>query len=112
MLNKLGTLISTSLFGIKIGEDKYGNIYYNSKNNKKRWVIYFKNNDASSVPPEWQSWLTKTTNDIPKTYNPKYDWQLEHEPNKTGNINLLNKKVINNTLYTAWTPNNKKKEKN
>ena len=117
MLSKIGTLISTNLFGINVGKDKYGNIYYNSKNDKKRWVMYFKNNDASSVPPEWQSWLTKTTNDLPKDDIPKYDWQLEHEENQTGDTNLLDKKINNNilkknTAYSAWTPENKEGSNN
>jgi len=115
MLNQLGTIITTKLFGIKVGIDEYGNTYYNSKNSDRRWVMYFKNNDASSVPAEWQSWLTKTTNILPKVEDSKYAWQLEHKANDTGSTSLINNKTIKNNqknaAYSAWTPQNKKGEK-
>ena len=99
MLNNLGTIISTFLFGKRIGEDNFGNIYYLNKNNK-RWVLYYKNNDASSVPPEWQAWLTFTVNDLPnkKYYDPRkwirdgeltFKERLKKSFNDLNNINTI-----------------------
>ena len=108
MFSKLGTLLSTFLVGTKVGNDKYGNNYYSLRNGKNRWVIYYKNNDASSVPPEWQAWLTRTNNNIPKSDKLKYNWQIEHTPNATGSIKAIkgNNKV--QKIYNAWNPKNSK----
>ncbi len=108
MFSKLGTLINTALIGKKVGNDKYKNTYYYSQNENKRWVIYYKNNDASSVPPEWQAWLTKTINNIPASDKLKYNWQIDHSPNTTGNINNLKDTNKVDKLYNAWDPTNKK----
>ena len=35
LINNLGTILYTLFYGIKVGEDKLGNIYYISKINKK-----------------------------------------------------------------------------
>lgn len=111
MFNKIGTLINTKLFGKRIGKDNFGNVYYVSKNNKqkKRWVIYFNNNDASSIPPEWQGWLTHTIKDSPilKKAN-KYKWQIAHKPNLTGSKSIYdidNTELRNSSnIYSAWNP--------
>ena len=117
MFNNLGTILSTKLFGKNIGKDSFDNFYYISKNknNKKRWVIYYKNNDASSVSPEWQSWLTSTSDEIPNIKNTlRHQWQIEHEPNLTGLDNLYlnyNKNLKKNKkYYSSWIP--KKEIKN
>ena len=47
-----GTLLSTWLHGNRVGADKFGNRYYQSKDAKRRWVIYAGTVDASRVPPE------------------------------------------------------------
>ena len=111
MLNNLGTIINTILFGKKTGEDNFGNIYYSNKNNK-RWVLYYKDNDASSVPPEWQAWLTYTINDIPNNNNKK-KWQIKHEPNNTGLNYILNKnneeEKTEISSYNSWAPNKREK---
>jgi|TARA_B110000263_G_C15143596_1_gene434467 NADH:ubiquinone oxidoreductase subunit len=111
MFNNLGTILSTKLFGKNIGKDSFHNFYYISKNkkNKKRWVIYYKNNDASSVSPEWQSWLTSTSDEIPNKKNTfRHQWQIEHQPNLTGLDNLYLKSNINlqnnNKYYSSWVP--------
>lgn len=112
MLNNLGTIINTLLFGKKIGEDDFGNLYYLNKNNK-RWVIYFKNNDASSVPPEWQSWLTHTVKNTPNRKDKKKKWQIKHQPNSTGINYILNKnneeKKDDISSYNSWSPNKRGK---
>ena len=107
MFNNIGTIINTILFGKKTGEDSFGNIYYINKS-KKRWVVYNKNNDASSVSPEWQAWLTYTLNEIPNNNSKKNKWQIKHQPNTTGISNIMIKSTKNNKekkpLYTSWSP--------
>ncbi len=108
MFSNLGTLITTIFFGEKVGQDEFKNKYYNSKNKKKRWVIYFGKNDASSVPPEWQAWLTKTVNNLPSNTTKKHSWLISHKPNTTKNINMNDKYANNNhsshLTYKPWKP--------
>ena len=100
-----GTRIKTILFGKFVGEDSFGNKYYESKN-KKRWVIYSGEIDASKIPVEWYSWIHFTPNKIEKKHIiDKYNWQKPHQPNLTGtdkayfpnkNKNAVKKK------YKSW----------
>jgi NADH dehydrogenase len=107
MFNNLGTIINTLLFGKKAGEDSFGNIYYLNKNSK-RWVVYYKNNDASSVPPEWQAWLTYTSNKIPQKNIKREKWQISHQANTTGIDYIFNKNTKNKETekpsYSSWSP--------
>ena len=80
----LGTRLQTILFGKFIGQDDFGNKYYESKKGK-RWVIYSNEVDASNIPVEWYSWIHFTSNKIEKNHNfKKYTWQKTHQPNLTG----------------------------
>jgi NADH dehydrogenase len=80
----LGTRIKTILFGKLIGEDSFGNKYYESKKGK-RWVIYYGEVDASKIPVEWFSWMHFTPNKIEKNHQlEKYEWQKPHQENLTG----------------------------
>lgn len=82
-LHKSGTLV---------GEDKYGNKYY--ENNRyfyirDRWVDFNRkvcfDHDATMIPPEWHRWIHHTT-DLPPNKHPPvhYDWMLDHTQNFTG----------------------------
>ena len=80
----LGTRIKTILFGKFVGQDSFGNKYYESKNGK-RWVIYSGEIDASKIPVEWFSWIHFTSNKIEKNHDlKKYNWQKPHQSNLTG----------------------------
>ena len=81
----LGTLVSTWLSGRPVGSDKFGNRYYESKDRKRRWVVYTGTIEASRVPPDWHGWLHHTFAD-PPTVVPlkKKSWEREHQPNLTG----------------------------
>ena len=61
----LGTFLQTLFYGNMVGKDEYGNKYYQNRNASKRWVIYNGTVDASSIPPEWHSWLHKIINTLP-----------------------------------------------
>ena len=56
----IGTRIKTFFFGKFVGEDNFGNKYYESKKGK-RWVIYADEIDASKIPIEWYSWMHFTS---------------------------------------------------
>ena len=61
----LGTRIYTFIYGKFVGDDKYGNKYYQSKSGK-RWVIYKGEIEATKIPNEWYSWIHFTKNKIEK----------------------------------------------
>ena len=46
----LGTRIFTWRNGVKVGEDQYSNIYYETRNGKRRWVCYADIPEASMIP--------------------------------------------------------------
>lgn len=86
----LGTSLYTRRHGGQVGEDGWGNLYFESKKPdqsgiRRRWVIYKGSNDASRVPPEWHSWLHGQAEDVPdKALPPARPWQKEPIPNLTG----------------------------
>ena len=93
-MSKLGIKIYTFFNGIKVGEDQFGNQYFQNKkadrtfNRRNRWVIYKGISEASKVPGEWFNWLHYQTDDLPrKEYHKKYDWEKSHIPNTTGTKN-------------------------
>ena len=59
----LGTRIQTALFGKLVGEDEFGNKYYQNKSGK-RWVIYKEEVEASKISDQWYSWMHYTKNKI------------------------------------------------
>ncbi|KAM7328087.1 NADH dehydrogenase [ubiquinone] 1 alpha subcomplex subunit 12 [Alexandromys fortis] len=84
--------------GTLVGEDKYGNKYYEDNKQffgRHRWVIYttemhgkntFWDMDGSMVPPEWHRWLHCMTDDPPTKIPPtarKFIW-ANHKFNVTG----------------------------
>lgn len=100
-----GTFLQTLVYGTMVGKDQYGNKYYKNKNDSKRWVIYNGIVDASSVPPEWHSWLhkiIKTTPDQVKFNN--FDWQKEHKKNLTGTSQAYIPKHEKKLPYKRWQP--------
>jgi NADH:ubiquinone oxidoreductase subunit len=87
----IGTLLYTWFNGTKIGEDEFGNIYYQSRNRKdaagrlKRWVVYKGMAEPSKVPAAWHGWLHYTQEKPPtERVIAQYDWQKPHLPNRTG----------------------------
>ena len=46
------------------------------KKEKKRWVIYNGEIEATKIPVEWYSWMHSIKNKIEQTHElEKYDWQ-------------------------------------
>ena len=90
MTATIGTRIATWLTGKFVGEDEFGNRYYQAKSRRKaertprRWVMYNGIVDASKVPAHWHGWLHYTL-DAPVQAR-RYPWQKEHLPNLTGTV--------------------------
>ena len=81
----VGTRFFTSRHGVKVGEDDAGNVYYQSRDGAKRWVIYNGVAEASRVPADWHGWLHHTWDEPPsKRPLPRKPWEKPHVPNLTG----------------------------
>ncbi|AUH34617.1 NADH:ubiquinone oxidoreductase subunit NDUFA12 [Paracoccus tegillarcae] len=98
--------------GQKVGEDEQGNIFYQTKDGKRRWVIYNGVSDASRVTPEWHGWLHHTWDEPPtKAPLPHRVWEKPHLPNLTGTGeayrpegSLYRADPAERRDYDAWQP--------
>ena len=117
-----GTTVATSFHtwrkGTRVGEDEFGNVYYqggkDSEGRTRRWVIYNGPSEASAIPPGWHGWMHHRTDVSPadEDYAPR-DWQLPHQPNMTGTaaayrprgsmLNPADRPRVTGD-YDAWTP--------
>lgn len=81
----LNTRLWTWRKGVRVGEDEQGNVFYQTRDGRKRWVIYNGEAEASRVSPEWHGWL-HWTYDEPPTKAPlkRKDWEKPHQENLTG----------------------------
>ncbi len=81
----LNTQFFTARKGVKVGEDDEGNIYYKTRDDAHRWVIYNGETEASRISPDWHGWLHRTW-DEPPTEKPlaHKDWEKPHQENLTG----------------------------
>ena len=108
----VGTQLYTWRTGVRVGEDETGNVYYRSKDGKRRWVIYNGLSEASRVSPEWHGWLHHTWDQTP-TERPlrKKPWQKPHIENLTGTElayaprgSIRRPDPAPRQDYEAWTP--------
>ena len=117
----LGVLNTIARGAVLVGQDDYGNRYYEARTNKdsydsrkRRYVIYRGYAEASKVPAEWHGWL-RFTFDQPPTVDPlpRRAWEKDHLPNMTGTIHawtppgsIANQGVRPHATgdYQAWTP--------
>lgn len=108
----LGTQIYTWRKGVKVGDDAAGNTYYQSRDGKRRWVIFNGEAEASRVPPDWHGWLHHTWDAAPSTAPvPRKSWEQPHQPNLTGTAaayappGSIRKGVpVERRDYEAWQP--------
>lgn len=81
----LNTRFYTWRKGVKIGEDRQGNSFYENRAGSRRWVIYNGEAEASRISPQWHGWLHHTYKAPPVDKPlPRKDWEKEHIPNLTG----------------------------
>lgn len=113
-----GATIGTRLFsarnGYCVGEDGFGNRYFASKKDARRWVIYNGSNDSSRVPPEWHGWLHGTYDELPEDIlPPKRSWEKEATGNLTGTpqahrpagaLEMGGKRARATGDYEPWSP--------
>ncbi|KPU84867.1 NADH dehydrogenase [Marinosulfonomonas sp. PRT-SC04] len=108
----LGTRIFTWRNGVKVGEDQYGNIYYETRNGKRRWVCYDDIPEASMIPSEWHGWLHFTWDEPPTTAPlTRQSWEKPHQGNLTGSAaayvpagSLHQAAPKERRDYDAWQP--------
>ncbi len=89
--NTWGTRLFTLRKGKLVGEDEFGNRYYQQSKGvgplgiPRRWVTYNGLAEASTIPADWHGWLHYTVDQLPnkENYQPKH-WQKRHLPNYTG----------------------------
>ncbi len=81
----LGTQLYTWRKGVRVGEDEEGNVFYQTRDGKRRWVIYNGEIEASRVSPDWHGWLHHTFAEPPTDDPlPHKAWELPHQENLTG----------------------------
>ncbi|GHE03509.1 NADH:ubiquinone oxidoreductase subunit NDUFA12 [Allgaiera indica] len=108
----MGTQLFTWRKGQKVGEDGEGNVFYQTADGKRRWVIYNGEAEASRIPPEWHGWLHHTW-DQPPTETPvlRKPWEKPHQENLTGTPlayvppgSLRRPQPAQRSDYEAWRP--------
>ena len=113
--NTLGTKLYTYLNGKKVGEDYFGNFYFESKDKKNRWCIYSNESEASKISPEWNSWLRFISVESPKDNDMTYEWQKVFDGNLTGLDSAYKPNIVGTSDsekdldnyqfdYKAWKP--------
>lgn len=108
----LNTAFFTWRQGVKVGEDDQGNIFYRSRDSKKRWVIYNGESEASRISPDWHGWLHHTWDELPSERPlQRKDWEKPHQENLTGTAlayapkgSIRRQNPQPRTDYVAWTP--------
>ena len=108
----LGTQLFTWRKGVKVGEDEQGNVFYTSRDGKRRWVIYNGEIEASRIGADWHGWLHSTWED-PPTAKPlsHKPWEKAHVENLTGTEaayvppgSLRRTEPVARRDYEAWQP--------
>lgn len=111
--------LTSGLRGRKIGTDRFGSTYYESRTvqpiygRTRRWAVYADGGrEPTVVPPEWHAWLHHTV-PAPLPEQKRYPWQLEHQPNLTGTAlsyrpaghdYVGGRRHATGADYEAWTP--------
>lgn len=108
----LNTQLWTWRNGVRVGEDSQGNVFYETKDKSRRWVIYNGEAEASRVDPDWHGWLHHTWQQ-PPTDKPLHhkEWQKPHQENLTGTAlayapkgSIRRSEPEPRSDYEAWTP--------
>lgn len=98
--------------GVKVGEDEQGNVYFRTRDDSRRWVMFNGECEASRVSPDWHGWLHHTF-DEPPTEKPleHKPWERPHEENLTGTAlayapagSIRRGAPAKRSDYEAWSP--------
>ncbi len=111
-----GQTLNTQLYtwrnGVKVGEDGEGNTFYESRDGKKRWVVFNGEAEASRVSPDWHGWLHHTWDEPPTKQALRHKaWEKPHQENLTGTAlayappgSIRRAAPAERRDYDAWTP--------
>jgi len=108
----LNTQLWTWRKGVKVGADDQGNTFFRTKDDKRRWVIFNGEAEASRVSPDWHGWLHHTFKE-PPTDRPLVHkaWEKPHQENLTGTPlayapagSIRRTKPKERSDYEAWSP--------
>ncbi|MBN8553752.1 MAG: NADH:ubiquinone oxidoreductase subunit NDUFA12 [Caulobacterales bacterium] len=116
----IGTYFTIAKRGRRVGEDEFGNTYYESRDNvsydgrKRRWVIFKGYAEASKVSPDWHGWLHYTFDEPPtEAPLPRKSWERDYLPNLTGtpmawrppgSLARTGERPAATGDYEAWSP--------
>lgn len=109
-----GTLVHTWLHGMPVGTDSFGNRYYQTKDGRRRWVVYNGTVDGSRVPPEWFNWTRHTCDEVPSSDMTKKSWEKDYLPNLSGTEDAYHPagslarggvRAPSTGDYESWSPN-------
>jgi len=108
----LNTRIHTWRKGVRVGEDEQGNVYYETRDGVRRWVIFNGEAEASRVNADWHGWLHHTFKDAPSDKPLAHkEWEKPHQENLTGTAmayapagSLRAAKPASRSDYEAWQP--------
>ena len=108
----LGTQLFTWRKGVKVGEDAEGNVFYRTKDDSRRCVVYNGEAEASRVTPEWHGWLHRTWDTPPSERPlPHKAWEKPHQENLTGTPaayvppgSIKRPDPLPRSDYEAWQP--------
>ena len=111
----LNTRFYTWRKGVLVGDDAQGNVFYQTRDGKRRWVIFAGECEASRVGADWHGWLHHTFAQPPtKRPLPKQDWEKPHKENQSGTAgayypdgSLRKGAGAVAAGYEAWSPNQK-----
>lgn len=117
--NSFFTWFRTWLSGELVGEDSFGNRYYQEKRVKagrrrRRWVMFSKEAEPTRVPPGWVGWLHGRIKEAPsKEPLPSPRFEKAPMPNPTGTAEAYlppgavqrgGKRAPATGDYEAWRP--------
>ena len=81
----VGTRLFTARKGQRVGEDEQGNVFYQTADGKRRWVIFNGVAEASRISPDWHGWMHHTYDKPPtEAPLPRKPWEKPHKANPTG----------------------------
>lgn len=95
----------------QVGEDAFGNRYYEHKREiicgvNKRMVAYKDILDPTCIPPMWHAWIHYLKDETPSVEDgDSYSWQKDHSPNLTGVKYSCGVRNKVSAEYSAWKVN-------
>ncbi|MBP9694602.1 MAG: NADH:ubiquinone oxidoreductase subunit NDUFA12 [Alphaproteobacteria bacterium] len=118
-MTKLHVNTFTFRYGRYVGEDQFGNRYFEEKNPRnpaapRRWALYKGEQEATKIPPEWDGWLHHMIDEplSPHATETK-PWIKPHQENLTGSFDAYRpeghflkggKRQKATGDYNAWRP--------